>query len=107
MELRGLLDAAPDAMLIVDEAGTICVANRQAGAAFSDGLDELVGEPFEVLLPEAYRAAHHRHRAGYPAAPRTRPMGAGMELLARRKDGTTFPVEISLSPLESDGRTDR
>jgi PAS domain S-box-containing protein len=99
---RGLLDAAPDAMVIVDRQGRIVLANRQAQTVFGFTPEELLGQPVEMLLPEAYRAVHHRHRADYHASPRTRPMGAGMELLARRRDGAEFPVEISLSPIETD-----
>jgi len=98
---RGLLDAAPDGMVIVDRQGRIVLVNRQAAAMFGAAPEALVGEAVELLLPDAYRAHHHRHRAAYHEAPRPRPMGAGMELLARRLDGGEFPVEISLSPLES------
>src|SRR5262245_45502847 len=102
---RALLDAAPDGMVVVDREGRIVLANRQAEALFGVAGHELIGRPVEVLLPEAYRATHEEQRARYHAAPRTRPMGTGLELLARRGDGSEFPVEISLSPLETgDGR---
>jgi PAS domain S-box-containing protein len=99
---RGVLDGAPDGMIIVDRAGLIVLVNRQALTLFSASTEELVGRPVEILLPEAYRATHHQHREAFHEAPRARSMGAGMELLARRLDGAEFPVEISLSPLESD-----
>src|ERR1041384_7090357 len=93
---RALLDAAPDGMVVVDAAGRIVLANRQAQTMFGFTSDELLGQRVEILLPEAYRVSHRDHRTAYHAAPRTRPMGLGMELLARRKDGREFPVEISL-----------
>jgi PAS domain S-box-containing protein len=98
---RGLLDAAPDAMVIADRSGRIVFANRQAQALFGYAVDELVGQPIEALIPEGYRARHVEHRNQYVGTPRTRAMGAGLPLLARRKDGTEFPVEISLSPMET------
>jgi PAS domain S-box-containing protein len=101
-KFRVLLDAAPDGIVIVDGEGRIVLTNRQAQALFGFTVDELLGARVEILLPEAYRAIHARHRAAYHEAPRTRPMGTGMELIARRKDGTEFPVEISLSPLQTE-----
>jgi len=98
---RGLLDAAPDAMVIVDREARIVLVNRQAQAMFGYGVDELLGQTIEILIPENLRAGHVRHRDQYLARPRTRPMGAGFDLVARRKDGSQFPVEISLSPLET------
>jgi hypothetical protein len=95
----GVLDAAPDGMFIVDAQGQILLANRQAHVLFGYAPSELVGQPVEVLLPEAFRAGHVAYRTAYVRAPRTRPMGTGLDLLARRKDGTEFPVEISLSPM--------
>ncbi len=94
-----VLDAAPDGMLIVDARGRIVLANRQAHTLFGYAPSALVGECVELLLPEALRAAHRAHRDAYVRAPRTRPMGSGIDLQARRKDGTEFPVEISLSPM--------
>ncbi len=96
---RGLLEAAPDAMVIADRDGRIVLANRQAQTLFGYDPDELVGQAVEALIPESYRGGHVHHRERYVADPHTRPMGADLELFARRKDGTEFPVEISLSPV--------
>jgi PAS domain S-box-containing protein len=95
---RGLLESAPDAIVIVDGDAQIVLVNGQAEKLFGYGRDELVGKPVETLLPERVHTRHVLHRTGYIAEPATRPMGAGLELLARRKDGTEFPVDISLSP---------
>lgn len=100
-----LLESAPDAMVIVDTAGKIVFVNTQAERIFGYSPQELLGQPVETLIPEQIRHAHVRHRTEYAAEPHTRPMGVGLELRGRRKDGSTFPVEISLSPLEeSNGR---
>ena len=97
---EAVLDAAPDGMLIVSAQGRILLANRRAHVLFGYAPpSELVGQLVEVLLPEALRAGHTAHRDAYVRAPRTRPMGSGLDLRARRKDGTEFPVEISLSPM--------
>lgn len=98
---RELLEAAPDAMVIVDTAGTIVLANSQSDALFGYARAELVGQPVEVLLPERYREQHEGHRHAFAAQPRPRAMGAGLELYARRKDGLEFPVEVSLSPIRT------
>lgn len=98
-----LLESAPDAMVIVDRAGQIVFANSQCERMFGYPPHELLGQTVEVLMPEQLRHGHVRHRAEYVAAPRTRQMGTGLELRGRRKDGSTFPVEISLSPLEESG----
>jgi PAS domain S-box-containing protein len=97
-ELRAIVDAAPDALVMVDEGGSILLVNRQAEELFGYHRSELLGLPVETLLPESAREVHRARRAGYEAAPRTRPMGSGLQLLARRRDGREFPVEISLSP---------
>ncbi len=96
---RLLLETAPDAMVIVDRAGRILLVNSQTERIFGYTKEELLGQPVEILVPETFRGGHGKHRAEFAESPRTRPMGAGLELSARRKDGTTFPVEISLSPL--------
>jgi len=100
---RALLESAPDAIIGVDESGSIVLANSQAEKVFGYAVEELLGKPIETLIPERYRNAHVAERATYTAQPRTRPMGApGMDLWARRKDGTEFPAEISLSPMQTD-----
>ena len=98
----GLLEAAPDAMVWVDAAGRIVLVNAQTERLFGYGRDELVGRPVEMLVPDAVRDVHRGHRAGYVANPRPRPMGAGLELAGRRRDGSTFPAEISLSAIDTD-----
>ncbi len=99
----GLLEAAPDAILGVDRSGAIALANLRVEELFGYGRDELVGEPVEMLVPPEARDRHREYREGYQAAPRVRPMGEGQELRGRRKDGSEFPVEISLSPLSANG----
>ncbi|HUN79316.1 MAG TPA: ATP-binding protein [Solirubrobacteraceae bacterium] len=94
-----LLEVAPDAILGVDGDGKIALANAQTEILFGYARDELLGLPVEALVPERFRATHAGHRAGYFADPRTRPMGAGLELFARRHDGSEFPAEISLSSI--------
>lgn len=96
-----LLDAMPDAIVIVDPAGRIVLVNSQTERMFGHPSDHLMGKPVELLMPERFRANHSRHRDEYVAHPRQRPMGAGLELLGLRQDGTEFPVEISLSPLDT------
>jgi PAS domain S-box-containing protein len=97
-----LVEAAPDGIVCADEGGTILVVNRQTELLFGYGRDELLGRSIEELLPARLRDVHRDHRAGYRADPRTRPMGSGTPLVGRRSDGSEFPVEISLSPLETD-----
>ncbi len=100
----GLLESAPDAIVIADSSGRIVLANSQTSKLFGYDPRELLGESIEILLPENLRNRHTAHRQQYASNPHTRPMGSGLELLARRKDGSEFPVEISLSPLtEPDG----
>jgi len=96
-----LLDAAPDAILVSDEAGCIVLANLQAERLFGVSRDKLVGLSVESLIPTRFRDQHPQHRKNFLADPRVRPMGAGLELFAQRSDGNEFPVEISLSPLKT------
>ena len=100
---RALVESAPDAIVAVDQPGTIALVNSQAEKLFGYAREELLGQPIEILVPERFRQQHVRDRERYTAAPRTRPMGAGLALAARRKDGSEFPVEISLSPLAANG----
>ena len=102
---RGLLEVAPDPIVIVSEHGIIEIVNRQTELAFGYSRDELIGQPIEILVPERFRHMHVRDRSRYQADPKTRPMGIGLELFGRRKDGSEFPVEISLSPLRSEDET--
>jgi len=97
--LPDILDSAPDALLVVDRAGTVVFANRQVSALFGYTREEVVGSKIERLLPERFRGAHLGHRQRYIDHARVRPMGIGLDLSARRRDGSEFPVEISLSPV--------
>jgi diguanylate cyclase (GGDEF)-like protein/PAS domain S-box-containing protein len=99
---EGLLDAAPDAMLGVHEDGFIAFANRQAEVLFGYDRSELLGLAIEVLVPVGARGVHPRHRDTYFSNPQVRPMGAGLELAGRRKDGSEFPAEISLSSITTE-----
>lgn len=103
--VRRVLDSAPDAMIIIDRDGVIVFANRQAETLFGHDAAGLVGQKVEMLLPERFRARHIGHRDSYVQNTRVRPMGTGLDLFALRKDGTEFPVEISLSPAQDDTRT--
>ena len=97
-DYRAVFEASPDAMLIVAGGGVIRDLNPQALAMFGWSREEMEGSRVEKLIPAASRTRHERHRRRYGEAPRPRPMGQGLELQALRKDGTTIPVEISLSP---------
>ena len=100
-----LLESTPDGIILAGPTGRVVIANCQAERLFGYGSGELRGKLIEVLLPDRYHAAHIGHRSGYFSQPRTRSMGAGLELFGRRKDGTEFPVEISLSPLKTEEGT--
>jgi PAS domain S-box-containing protein len=95
----GLLQATPDAMVVVDRDGRIVRVNALAEALFGYDRGELVGSRVEILVPAARRESHAQRRLGYHAEPHRRPMGIGLEISGRRKDGTSFPVEISLGPV--------
>ncbi|MFE4823033.1 PAS domain-containing protein, partial [Streptomyces sp. NPDC056704] len=88
-------------MIIVDDTGTITLVNAQTEALFGYGREELLGRTVDLLVPDRFRTHHALHRSGYAENRQVRPMGAGLELHGLRKDGTEFPVEISLSPLET------
>jgi PAS domain S-box-containing protein len=104
-KFRNLLESAPDAMVIVNQKGQIQLINAQTERLFGYSRGELIGKPVEILIPERFQGGHVAHRDGYSQSPRPREMGAGAELYGRRKDGTEFPVEISLSPIETEEGT--
>jgi len=102
---RAFFEAVPDAMVAVDEHGKIVQINSQTERLFGYTQDELLGQGVEVLVPVGQRDLHHRHRGKFQHRPETRRMGAQLDLRGRRKDGSEFPVEISLSPVATDNGT--
>jgi len=102
-EYRAVFESAPDGILVVDPEGVVRDLNPAVEGLFGFAREEILGEAVEMLLPEAFRRAHVAHRGRYRRNPHSRPMGVGLELTAQRKDGTEFPVEISLSPWRQDG----
>lgn len=100
--LARFLETTPDAMVVVDERGRIALVNHQTESLFGYAREELLGEPIEVLIPERLRFRHASHRESYSKDLRVRPMGMGLELFGRKRDGTEFPVEISLSPIHTE-----
>ena len=101
-KFQQLLESAPDAIVGIGRDGRIVLVNAQTEKLFGYARDQLIGEPVEKLVPERYHGAHGGHRSGYFTDPRTRPMGAGLDLYGLRSDGTEFPAEISLSSIETE-----
>lgn len=105
LRLERLLEVPIDALMVVDERGEIVMVNAQMAQMFGYRREDFIGKAMDFLMPEHFRARHEKHHEGYYADPHARPMGSGLELLALRKNGDEFPVQISLTPLETDGRT--
>ncbi len=98
LDYRAVFESAPDGIVVVNDEGRIVEVNPCVLKQFGYTAGELIGEPVEILVPESQRRAHERYRGRFQAEPASRPMGAGLVLVGRRKDGSGFPVEISLSP---------
>src|SRR5260370_23830497 len=99
---KRLLEAAPDAILEIDSSGRIVLINSQVEKLFGYRREELLGKMVEVLIPERFMERHPAYRAGYCSQPGIRPMGSGLDLAARRSDGTEFAVDINLSPFNGE-----
>lgn len=99
---RKLIEASPDAMVVVGSQGQMVLVNRQTEILFGYASAELIGEPVEKLMPARFRGTHPGHRSAYASAPRPRPMGLGMTLRGLHRNGSEFPIEISLSPMETE-----
>ena len=97
-----LFESSPDAIVVANRDGQVTLANNCVEKMFGYRRDELLGQPIEILVPERFRPAHPTHRISYAAQPQARPMGTGMDLYGRRKDGTEFPVDIMLTPLQTE-----
>lgn len=104
-KFQAFMEAAPDAIVVVDGSGIIVAVNALAGTMFDYESEHLLGQPIEVLVPERFRTRHIEDRRTYASSPRTRPMGAGRPLTGRTRDGAELPLEISLSPMHLEGRT--
>lgn len=104
-QFRLVVESAPNSMILVDSSGKIVLINKQTENLFGYKRDELIGKNIEILVPERLKKEHPAHRMGFHANPQTRPMGAGRDLFAIKKDGTEIPVEIGLNPIEKDNST--
>lgn len=100
--IDGLKEYAPDGVVIANVQGEIVLVNTQTEKMFGCSQDELIGRPIEILIPGRFREAHVKHRAGYISSPYTRPMARGLDITCLRKDGSEFPTEVSLGPMETD-----
>lgn len=102
--VQQLIEASPDAIVVVDTRGAILLANEQAGTLFGYTLEELVRLSIEQLMPERFHTVHTMHRENYNTTPRPRMMGTDIDLTGQRKDGTEFAIDISLQPLTIEGQ---